>query len=573
METEQKNRACAQRYRELLPGVSDYVDHWAKRNPKGIAIQEFSTGESVTWKDLSKKTKAFSAKLLAMGLKKGDVIATSLPLLKEHVYIIFACFRIGAIAAPLDLRLKEEEVDRYFKKIKPKAYFFLGKTPVADFRPLVTALFQRYRDEVRHWIQFQKETDLLIPGVVGISEFAADIKRIYLLSILTGSVRCARRAVGKRDPAVIVFTTGSTGEPKPAVICHENILVQCIGMVVAFDVTERDRMLVNLPPSHVGCLTEQLAMTVYAGGTCIILPVYKADDSLRAIEKYQATMLGQIPAMYNMQWLLADYSSYDLTSLRIAVYGGQSVSSGFLEKLSRMAPRIGSGLGLTETAGFCTYTPLHADAAVIQKSLGFCSPLCPITIREPIGGEGTAGGVKAPGEVGEVCFEGPQVFLGYLNDEMNTHRTISKEGICYTGDMGNYDEQGLHLSGRRKEIIKPKGYQVFPGDVENFLAAKLGDRVTSVACVGALHELFSEAIIAFIEVSERGKVTVEEIFEIGKGLAAYARPSHVEILPPGGMPLNRVAKTDYLILKKRAEEIVSSLRESGGWDRSHRNSL
>lgn len=568
METEEKNQECLQRYQELLPRLPDYVDKWAKSDPKGIAIIEYSTGENVSWKDLSTKSKAFSAKLLAMGLGKGDVAATSLPLLKEHIYIIFACLRIGVIVAPLDLRLKEEELDRCLKKIKPKAYFFLGKTPVADFRPMVTSLYQRHRNEIPHWIQFQKEADLLIPGVVGITEFAAGIKWTYFLSLLTGSVRRAQRAVDKRDPAIIVFTTGSTGEPKPALLCHENILVQTIGMVVAFEVTERDRMLVNLPPSHVGCLTEQLAMTVYAGGTCIILPIYKADESLKAIAKHRATMLGQIPAMYNMEWLLPDYASYDYSLVRIAVYGGQAVSPEFLGRLSRMAPTIGSGLGLTETAGFCTYTPLRADVDAIQKSLGFASPICPITIREPIEEDGKAGRIKSPGEIGEVCFEGPQIFLGYLNDEVNTQRAISKERICYTGDMGSYDEHGLHLSGRRKEIIKPKGYQVFPGEVESFLAKKLGNRVTSVACVGAPHEIFSEAVVAFIEPSKEGSVTPEEVFEVAKGLAAYARPSHVEILSPGGMPLNRVVKTDYLNLKKRAEEIISNLRERGGWDRA-----
>jgi hypothetical protein len=190
METEQKNRACLKRYQELLPGLSNYIDRWTKSNPRGIAIIEYSTGKNISWKDLSRKSKAFAAKLLAMGLRKGDVVATSLPLLKEHIYLIFACFRIGAIVAPLDLRLKEEEIDRYFKKIKPKAYFFLGKTPAADFRPIVTALHQRHRDQIPHWIQFQKEADLLIPGVgVGIVLSCASLNGMALHRATEGGIQ------------------------------------------------------------------------------------------------------------------------------------------------------------------------------------------------------------------------------------------------------------------------------------------------------------------------------------------------------------------------------------------------
>ena len=143
---------------------------YAKERPKETAIIEHNTGETVTWKQFDTSVSAFAAKLLSIGLVKGDIVATSLPLLKEHVYLIYACYRIGVIVAPLDLRLKAKELITCMEKMKPKAYFFLGKTPVADFRPLIREVMAAC-PYIRHWVQFQKEADLIMEGAVGIADF------------------------------------------------------------------------------------------------------------------------------------------------------------------------------------------------------------------------------------------------------------------------------------------------------------------------------------------------------------------------------------------------------------------
>ncbi len=197
-------------YQTLLPNIADYVALYAKERPGETAIIEHNTGETVTWKQFNTSVSAFAAKLLSIGLAKGDIVATSLPLLKEHVYLIYACYRIGVIIAPLDLRLKAKEVRYCLDKMKPKAYFFLGKTPVADFRPLIREVMAEC-PFVRHWVQFQKEADLIMEGAVGIAEFVKDIKKVFLLNLLTGRVRKAHRQVGKRDAA------SSSSRPAPRV--------------------------------------------------------------------------------------------------------------------------------------------------------------------------------------------------------------------------------------------------------------------------------------------------------------------------------------------------------------------
>jgi len=563
---EKKEALAASKYQTLLPNISDYVLYYSKKRKNSIALAEFDTGEKITWKKFNQSVDAFAAKLLSSGFKKGDIIATSLPLLKEHIYLIYACYRTGIIIAPLDLRLKGEEIIYCFEKIKPKAYFFLGKTPLADFRPIITEVMKSVSG-VKLWVQFQKEPEFIMEGATGIADFAKDIKKLYIKSLFTGIVKKARSLVEKRDPCLIIFTTGSTGSPKPALLCHENILIQNIGLAVAFEMGEEDTMLVNLPPSHVGCITEQLSTSIYGGCKSVILHIFNAEKSLKAIEQEKVTVIGQIPALFNLEWQLPDYAKYDLSSLRFILYGGQEVPVEFLKKMQAMAPKIGSGLGLTETAGFCTYTDTDAMVAEIARSIGYDMKLTPISIREPMTREGLAGKELPAGEIGEICFAGPQIFLGYYKDEENTSKAVSKDRVCYTGDLGYYDNEGLHFVGRAKFVIKPKGYQVYPQDVVNHISQKLGARASAIACVGVSHDIYMEAIMAFVELAPGASVTPEEVIASCSDISSYSRPSHAVILQPGNMPLNRVAKVDYMNLKNQALKIIDELREKGRWDR------
>jgi acyl-CoA synthetase (AMP-forming)/AMP-acid ligase II len=565
MKDPQKDRKTLEMYQALKPNLADYVALYAKTKKNAIALIEHNTDARVTWKQFDTSVSAFAAKLLSIGLKKGDILATSLPLLKEHVYLMYACYRTGIVLAPLDLRLKAKEIQYCLDRLSPKAYFFLGKTAVADFRPMIREVMAQ-SPFVRHWVQFQQEEDLVMEGAVGIGAFVKDIKKVFIKSLFTGSVRRAHQAVAKRDPCLIIFTTGSTGSPKPALLCHEGILTQNIGLAGAFEIRDNDVFLINLPPSHVGCTTEQLATTIYGGGVSVLLHIFDPKMSLEAIAAHKVTCLGQIPALFNMQWRLPDYQRYDLSSLRFAIYGGQAVSREFLVKMKQMAPQIGTGLGLTETSGFCTYTDIDAGVDEIARSIGHAMPLCPLTIREPMAADGSAGEEKPGGEVGEICFSGPQIFIGYLNDPENTAKTISTDGICYTGDLGYYDDEGLHFAGRSKLVIKPKGYQVFPDDVEHHIAEKLKSKINQIAVVGAPHEVYSEGIIAFVEPIEGVTLTVEEVMAACQDISAYSRPSHVEILPAGQFPLNRVAKTDYMSLRDAAQAVVERLRAEGRWD-------
>jgi fatty-acyl-CoA synthase len=556
--------------------VHESIEKWAKEKPSTIAFISANTGQKFTWEEFDKNSTAIAYKLVDMGIKKGDYIATSLPYFPEHIFLEYACFKIGAIHVPLDMRLKPTEVIRCLTLVKARVYAHLGETDVADFQ----ALAEMVRDNVDFidfFIQFSKPNVLMeeigTGKVLSAWELAKDAQ-VLADQIKNGKnpelkkkFDALHENVQEKDGAQVIYTTGSTGYPKPALLSHQGITSQnlCLGMGYRMNDPE-EIMLVNLPPSHVGGQAQQLMTPFFFGGKCVVLDIFKPDLSLEAIQKYRVTTLGQIPALFNLEWRLPNYSTYNISSLKFALYGGQSVSRQFLEKMKLMAPKFGTGLGLTELSGMVTYTPMDGTVDDILAGVGFAMPISPISIRKKMNDDGTAGDELPVGEVGEICFSGPQVLLGYVNDEENTKKTISSDNWCYTGDLGSYGENGLHFAGRSKLMIKPKGYNVFPVEVENFINDAFKERVETVGVVGMKHEVFSEAIVAFLELKKGKKVTVEEVNQACKNMAAYKRPSLVVILNYNDMPLNRTEKTDYQSLINMARVEIEKIRKAGGWD-------
>ena len=538
--------------RRLIHSIADY---WSSRKPNEPAVINATRGKTMTWGELDGMSRALAGHLERLGLRKGDKVATSLPLLTEHIVLEYACFRAGLVLIPLDLRLHPVEVLRCLGLTRPRVFACLGKTPAADFGALASAVNEHCPFVEHIWMFCQPDQ-------------AAGVAKAFssVISAAMADPSEPSAVVEPSDGALIIFTTGSTGSPKPALLTHEGVTAQNLCLGTGFDFNENQRVLVNLPPSHVGCQTELMMTCLFMGGTVVALEIFDPGKTIEAIETYKVTLLGQIPAMFNMMWRHPEYDKRDLSSLEIAVYGGQSVPRPFLEKLRTMAPLIGTGLGLTETSGFCTYTPLSGDVDEIAAGLGFAMPFYPMTIREPMHGSGPAGAELPAGQIGHVCFKGVQTFAGYVNDPAATAAALSTDGYLYTGDLGFVDEKGLHFSGRAKWVIKPAGNQVFPGDVEEHFA-KMADKVGGCGVVGVDHSLWSEAVVAFIEKRPGAELTEVELRRHARGLTSYMRPLHYVILEPGTLPLNRVAKVDTLRLKDLAVEEVRRLRERGRWDR------
>jgi fatty-acyl-CoA synthase len=556
-----------------LPLLNNYVEHWAQKVPEKAAMIQHEDGKTVTYGKFKTLIDFFALKLLDMGIGKGDRVATQLVLIPEHIILMYACFKIGAIIAPLDLRLKEDEVVRDLGKIKPKAFFFLGRTPVIDFTKIGEAVRDRC-PYVEHLVQFTPDPKPgdIITKAVSITDLMSKGRLIWLKikNIFTRQLEAAYAEIAPRTPALIIYTTGTTGEPKPAVLCHENILVQNELLSRGTSLSADSRVLINLPPSHVGCVTELFMTTTYRGGTSIFLRIFDVALTLEAIEKRNITALGQIPTQFRMLWAHKDYAKFNLGSLQFVAYAGAAVDVEFLKKLSQMAPRFGTGIGMTENAGFATFTPEGISIEEMAGQVGQAYPdLAPVTVRSPMNEDGTAGEELSAGEIGEICYHPPIVFLGYFNQPEETAKAISQEGILYTGDLGYFKEMGnyraLYLSGRRKFMIKQKGYNVFPDEVESFIAGMKG--VADAEVVGMPHRVFDEGIFAFVRPVAGISLSPEAVMDYCKSIAAYKRPLHVEIWPADKLfPLTRSTKVDKMALKELAAGYIKELREKGKWD-------
>jgi len=503
-----------------------------------------------------------------MGLQRGDFFATMLPLTPDHIVLEYACFKAGIVHVPLDLRLKAPEVVRSIQLVGAKAFATLGKTPIADFNEIVDEV-EHHCKTVDHLVQCgspeqlrngtTRFADLYTAGQAAAAENGAVVEEL------------AQRLESAQptDGAQVIYTTGSTGYPKPALLSHRNITVQNMCLARGFGLESSKRMLVNLPPSHVGCQAEQLMTTLFHGQTSVILHLFDAEKSLRAIQNYDVDSFGQVPAMFNLQYRLPNYDSFSLGSVRRVLFGGQQVSREFVRQLLHHYPMIGTGLGLSEMAGFVTYTGMTSNPEGLESTVGWWAPITPLSIRAPMQPDGLAGEELPHGEVGEICFAGPQVFIGYVNDEDAYRKTVSCDGICYTGDLGCITESGLQFRGRSKLVIKPKGYQVHPGQIEDHFS-EVRDLIANCGAVGAPHAVYSEAIVLFVERQPKCNATDDEIRQRleqhAGGIAAYARPMHYVFLNAGNFPLNRIAKTDYVRLRELALEEIKRLQQEHQWD-------
>jgi acyl-CoA synthetase (AMP-forming)/AMP-acid ligase II len=450
-----------------------------------------------------------------------------------------------------------------------------------DLRPLWRAV-QAHCPWIQHFIV--ADSDEAIAGTRSFASIAepawsavtaANPETAADSAALAGIASSITSGLTEDDGALVIFTTGSTGSPKPALLSHRNITVQNMCLCGAFFGGDSGaRTLVNLPASHVGGQTEVLMSTFFGGGTAVLLEVFDAGRSLRAIARHRVELLGQIPAMFNLEWMLKDYDRHDLSSLKFAAWGGHAVSRPFVDQLAAMAPVIGTGLGLTEAAGFCTYIQASAAGretllAGLGAGLGQDMPIYPCSIRQPMHADGNAGDELPSGEIGHVCFLGPQTFLGYVNDPAATAKTISRDGFLYTGDLGHKDAAGLHLTGREKWVIKSFGYQIFPGDVERHICTLAG-KIANCVVVGVAHEVASEAVVAVVEKKPEVELSRRELDRHARSLPSYMRPRHWIILSPGQMPLNRVAKPDCIRAQEMARQEIERLRARGEWDRGYR---
>jgi acyl-CoA synthetase (AMP-forming)/AMP-acid ligase II len=494
----------------------------------------------------------------------------------EFYMLVYGCLKAGAIISPLDVKEQPHEVIRDLDKIKPKAFFCLGKTPIRDFSEVAAEVKEKcpYVNHIVQWSSAANGEDM----IDGAQDFNKLFDKNALAELsdndsLAGQLLEDYESLCPRDPALIIFTTGTTGEPKPALMSHLSIMTNNAVFSRGVGLYGSDYRFLNImPTSHVAGTAQGPMTAWFCGGAIVSLSIFEPSRALAAVEKYKATFFGGVPTMFRMVWALPDYKDYDLSSLRYSLYGGSAVDSAFLKEMAKMSPTFGTALGMTECSGYFTCTPKGISVEEMAGQVGqFYPELAMVTIREKMDEHGSAGRQLKDGEAGEICVQGDVVFLGYYNNEEATAKTISKEGILYTGDMGYLKDMGTYkalvFSGRRKFVIKPKGYLVFPDEVADFLAQH--PDVAEAQVVGAPHDIYVDGVFAFVKPKAGKELNTKQLYEYCKKIASYKRPAHIECWPADQQfPLNKTGKVDAMALIDKAKEITAKLKKQGGWDAS-----
>ncbi|HEX4930501.1 MAG TPA: long-chain fatty acid--CoA ligase [Gaiellaceae bacterium] len=472
----------------------------ARTTPARVAID--CAGVETTYAELDERSDRLATGLLEAGLTPGDRVATLTATSSEHVVVFFACAKAGLILMPLNIRLAPPEL----------------AFQLADAEPAVLLCSDEYAETA-----------------------AALHKRSAGLEELVFQKHKVLSPPADDDGLLLVYTSGTTGKPKGALLTHAN----CFWTNLSFDrvvgVSGEDTVLQVLPQFHVGGWNVQALLGWWKGARVVLEPAFDPARALALIaEKHVTTMMG-VPATYLFMSQAPGFAGADLWSLRRAVVGGAPMPEALLETWHERGVEIVQGYGLTEAAPNVLCLPPE-DAERKRGYAGKPYPHVDVALRDPESGELREG----VGE-GELVVKGPNVFAGYWRNPEATAAAFA-DGWLLTGDVAARDEEGYYrIVGRTKDMVISGGENVYPAEIENVLHEH--DAVAEAAVVGVPDERWGEACLAFVVVA--ADVTEDELLEYCRGrLAKYKVPRGVRFVE--SLPRNALDK----VVKSELQELV-----------------
>jgi acyl-CoA synthetase (AMP-forming)/AMP-acid ligase II len=348
--------------------------------------------------------------------------------------------------------------------------------------------------------------------------------------------------VGEHDPTLIIYTSGTTGKPKGALLTHRNIIASIEVEAEHFMVNHEPgegRFILHFPINHVAGAVEIAFASLYAGLTMVMMDKFDPGGTLKTIEEEKVTILGQVPAMFLLQFKIPDFDDYNLSSIKNYVWAGAAAPEGMVKKLSATGATLIMGYGQTENAGFITYSDPADSEEDLIKTVGKCDPAFEIKLF------GNDGKEVPTGDVGEIWMRGDLVMKGYWNRPEETAETITKDGWLKSGDLATIDERGyITIVGRTKEMYKSGGYNIYPREIESVIEKH--PNVALVTIVPIPDETWQEVGKAFVMPVPGTEIDAEELRELCKKyLAHYKVPKEFEVramlplLPTG--KINRLA--------------------------------
>ena len=509
---------------------SGVVSHFARETPDAEAMV---FGERrFNYAELEELVERCADALAALGVQSGDRVATLSTPRPEFLVTLLATLRVGGIWVGLNPKYTAREIDYILADCRPALFFALP-----EFLPEETLKSAGAPDRI---VGLGNATDPAVESFAGFLESGAR------------SRRRPEVPVSRRDPALLVYTSGTTGRPKGAVLphasffhCYRAVLESFIGKEA---LRANSRMICNLPINHIGCVSEICGNTLLDGGTLVFMERFDPERMPQVIETERITILGGVPAMLQILFEHPAMRAGDFPSLRIITWGGAPLPCHLAEVFAAMNVHLFTNYGLTEGGSVNTATAPDADLAELTETVGRPDHDHDYRI---VTADGEPAGV---GESGEIQIRGEGVMLEYFNNPSATAAAFTEEGFLKTGDLAELLPDGRwRLVGRMSEMFKSGGYNVYPREVEAVLEAH--PDVALAAIIGVPDRLFDEVGVAFVlPASDAAPLEDELKAHCRRHLANYKIPKRFHIRRD--LPLLPIGKLDKKALKAWALEQV-----------------
>jgi len=414
----------------------DWIAHHAGRRPHHLAIHDLHMGRKLSYSALDARIGRLTAALAARGIAKGDRIALLAPNCAEYFELQFACGRLGAIMLPLNWRLTVPELEYILSDSSPKLLIH-----DKGFAEAAAALSE-------HLLEIDHERP----------------DGAYERALAEDGPAPPSAALTHDDIGMVMYTSGTTGHPKGAIITHGMVFWNCVNLGIPALITPETVQLVVLPLFHTGGLNCYANPVLHAGGTIVIMRTFDPGQALDCLSDpaLGITHFFAVPAPYQFMMQHPKFAEADLSRLRIAGVGGAPCALAILETWTARGVPLVQGWGMTETSPAGTML----DAADAIRKLGSAGKAMMHTAIRVVDDEGRD---VAAGGIGELLIKGPNITPGYWNNRAATERSFT-DGWLHTGDAARLDEEDfVYIVDRWKDMYISGGENVYPAEVENVL--------------------------------------------------------------------------------------------------------
>lgn len=547
----------------------DKVAQIAEKYPDQAAFDFM--GKSTTYRHLMKEIEKCAKALKTIGIRENDCVTIAMPNCPQAIYMFYAVNLVGGIANMIHPLSAEKEIEFYLNESKSVTAITLDQfyhkfESVRANTNVVNIIIASVKDELSKPVR----AGYMLTEGRKIRKIPKDAPVIRWKEFMRLSNHCFYQYRVQRagdDPAVVLYSGGTTGTTKGIVLTNRNF--NALGQqVIAANPMFRpgDKMLAAMPLFHGFGLGVCIHSMLSQGGRCILVPRFTAKSYAKLIVKYRCNFIAGVPTLYEALLRLPSMEGADLSCLKGVFSGGDSLSVELKKKFDaflydhKATIQVREGYGTTETVTACCLTPPHMFK---PGSIGVPFPDTYIKIVEP----GTDHEVPY-GEEGEILLAGPTVMKEYMNHPEETARTLRAhddgETWVYTGDLGTMDPEGfVYFKGRAKRMIITSGYNVYPGQIENILDAH--EKVQMSCVIGVPDPYRMQKVKAFVKLvpeAEPTEVTKEELMAYcRKNIAKYAMPYDIEFRDD--MPKTLVGKVAYRVLEEEEMARTGANSQSG----------